>query len=210
MLSILKNVRVAVVFAVAALVPAVVQAQVSTFTADVKEKEPYTITASLAEFPAPGELGEFTGTVVLEGTLPPATDNFRGTLGRLQGVSFTRLADDTIKIVDANLNEFWVILRSGNDTIRASITDGSDILAKGEFRGVWFNDTGEAGAQSIPVVLASLVAQQSVAANEPAKPSLNECLTAAIAACRTNGGLKKFDWSSAGTCSFECLGFVAP
>jgi hypothetical protein len=202
----LKKIAVAMLFSVAALLPSTAGAQVSKFAMNLQGKESYTITASLAVTPAPGQVGEFTGTIVPAGKLLPATDNFSGGFKILQGVAFTRLADDTIKIVDTKGNKFWVILKTNGSAVSASISDGVETLAKAEFSGVWYNDTGEAGAQSIPGVLASVVAQQAVAAEDPPKPTLNECLTSAIAACNGNGGLKTFKWSSAGICEFTCGG----
>lgn len=209
MIQSLKKVGMAVLIGIAATFPATAGAQVSKFAVNIEGKEAYAITASLAVSPAPGQVGEFTGTLVPAGKLPPATDNFAAGFKTLQGVAFTRLADDTIKIVDAKGNKFWVILKGNTNGVSASISDGTDTLAKAEFSGVWFNDTGEAGAQSIPGVLASLVAQQAVAPEEPAKPTWIECSNAAIAACNANGGFKTFKWSSAGTYEFTCGGRAA-
>jgi hypothetical protein len=191
---------------IAAALPATAIAQVSKFAVSLQGKDAYTITASLPVSPAPGQVGEFSGSLVPAGKLPPVTDNFVGGFKVLQGVTFTRLADDTIRVVDAKGGKFWVIIKANGTTTSASISDGSDVIAKAEFSGVWFNDTGEAGAQSIPGVLASLVARQAVAAEDPPKPTWTECLNAAIATCNGNGGPKTFKWSSAGICEFTCGG----
>lgn len=206
MVQMIRKVAVSVLVCVAALVPSTASAQVSKFAVSLQGKDAYSITASLLVSPAPGQVGEFSGTLVPAGKLPPATDNFVGGFRVLQGVTFTRLADDTVRVVDAKGNKFWVMIKVNGSAASASITDGSDVIAKAEFSGVWFNDTGEAGAQSIPGVLASLVAQQAVAAEDPPKPTCTDCLNAAIAACNGNGGIKTFKWSSAGICEFTCGG----
>jgi len=206
MFSSLKKLGALVLFGVASFLPSAAGAEVSKFAINIQGKEAYTITASLAVTPKPGQVGEFSGILLSAGKLPPAADNFSGEIKTLQGVAFDRLDDDTIKIVDANGNKFWVTLKTSGSDVFASISDGVDTLAKAEFSGVWFNDTGEAGAQSIPNVLASLVAQQAVKAIEPEKPTWIACLNAAIAACSANGGLKTFKWSVEGICEFSCAG----
>lgn len=210
MVQMLKRVGVALVFGVAAFLPGIAQAQVSKFALNVTGKESCTIIASLAVAPAPGEIGELNGTVVPAGKLPPEQNNFTVGIRPLQGVQFTRLDNDTIKVVDAKGNKFWIMMKTAGQKVSASISDGTATLASGEFSGQWFNDTGEMGAQSIPCVLASVVASQTVNAGQPQGPTSSECLTAALNACSANGGLKSFKWISDGSCEFICAGRPAP
>lgn len=195
-----------VVLGVLALAPNAALAAVSKCSITVnKEKGGYTINASLNQSPPPGASGEFLGTIVPAGDLAPDVNNLYATFAVTQGITYTRLSDDTVSIVDAKGQKFWVMMKSKGDTTTASISDGMDTLAKGTFRGVWYNDTGEAGAQSIVTVLGSLVAQQATPPNDPPKPTVNECFQIATTACANNGGIKTFTWKSDGTCSFECF-----
>ncbi|CAN5807939.1 hypothetical protein BH11PLA1_BH11PLA1_18030 [soil metagenome] len=191
---------------------------VSTMSLSVGTKDIATINAGLCVVAPPGQDSQFNGTITEPGGATPATNNLVCEIGStLSGVTFTRLADDTVTAVDALGNKFWILIKSDNTTITASITNGKETLVTGEFTGVWYNDTGGAGAQSIPHVLATMVAQQATppatppAAPEPAKPTFNECLTAAIATCKTNGGVKSVTYTTmSGSCAFVCNGTIVP
>lgn len=210
MIGSLKKIGVAVLVSVAAFLPLTAAAQVSKFALSVEGKDSYTITASLAANPLVGQKGEFTGTLVFAGTLPPAADNFTGGFNTMLGVAFSRLDDDTIKVVDAKGNKFWVIIKGSGTDFSATISDGVDTIAKAQFRGVWHNDTGEAGAQSIPTILASMVAQQVVpSAPTVPIPTAQDCIRMAKDACLNSGGLASVKWSVR-TCEFTCLGFARP
>ncbi len=196
-----RRAMAAVALGVCVVVPQAALAA-SKMAVSVQGKGEYTVVARMEFAPGPGQIGEFTGTLVEPGKLPSAENNFSGGFGQLPGVVFTRLAPDTITAVDAKGSKFWIILKAAAEGTSASISDGTDILAKGEFSGAWFNDTGEAGARSIPLVLASFFAQQTVAAEEPAKPTLVECHRIATLSCTY--GIQSLTWSAAGTCSFVC------
>lgn len=199
--SIRRMVSVAAVV-VCAVIPQTVFAS-SKMAVSVQGKVGYTVNAVLNTPPAAGEIGQFDGTIVEPGKLPPSENNFSGGFGRLQGVAFTRLSADTITAVDAKGTKFWIIIKGSGEKASASISDGTDTLAKAEFSGVWFNDTGEAGAQSIALVLTSFFAQQTQAPGEPDKPSLEQCQRLASLTC--TWGVASLTWSASGTCNFTCF-----
>jgi len=201
MLHSIRRTMATVALGVCVLVPQAAHA-VSKMAVSVQGKTAYTITARLDIVPPAGQTGEFAGTVVDAGKLPPDASNTILGLGRLEGVAFTRLSADTVTAVDGAGRKFWIISKVLADKTSATITDGTDILAKAEFSGVWSNDAGEAGAQSIPLVLASFFAQQAVAANDPPKPSIDQCYSLPQQACTHGTASWKYTWP--GTCEFTC------